>query len=439
MNRVNQTEVVPAVPSAVRARPFPRIAYLVNQYPLPSHSFIRREIAALEAMGAVVPRYSIRPCVAELVDPLDVAETSRTRAVLGVGGLGLLAALARTALARPLKTWNALKLAVRLGRRSERGLAVHLIYLAEACVLTGWLEAESIEHLHTHFGTNSATVALLVNALGGPPCSITVHGPKEFDHPRALALDEKIHRSAFMVAISEFGRSQLCRWAPHRDWSKIKIVRCGLDAMFLADEPTPPPAARRLVCVGRLVEQKGQLVLLEAAGRLHAEGEDFELVLAGDGPMRGEIEELVDRLGLEDKVKLVGWQSNGQVRDLIRNSRAMVLPSFAEGLPVVIMEALALGRPVISTYVAGIPELVQPGVSGWLAPAGSVDDLVEAMKAALNLPVERLYEMGRAGAERVAARHDAEIEAARLMSFIDESLSRKRPRSVRPAPVEIHS
>jgi glycosyltransferase involved in cell wall biosynthesis len=266
-----------------------------------------------------------------------------------------------------------------------------------------------------------------------------MHGPEEFDHPQTLALDEKIRRSAFVVAISQFGKSQLCRWVPHHEWSKIKIVRCGLDAMFLGDELTPPPADRRLVCVGRLAEQKGQLVLLEAAGRLHADGEDFELILAGDGPMRGDVEHLIDRFDLKSKVKLVGWQSNSQVRDLIRGSRAMVLPSFAEGLPVVIMEALALGRPVISTYVAGIPELVQSGVSGWLTPAGDVDELVEAMRAALDMPTEHLGEMGQAGAARVSERHNADAEAAKLMSLINDSLPRRHPHSIRPVPAEVCS
>jgi glycosyltransferase involved in cell wall biosynthesis len=397
---------------------FPRIAYLINQYPQPSQSFIRRELAALERMGATVPRFSIRRWAGELVDPMDKAEQERTRVVLDVGALGLLTALVWTAISRPRAFRDAFSLALRLGRRSERGSAIHLIYLAEACVLTRWLKSDSIEHLHTHFGTNSATIAVLARALGGPPCSITVHGPEEFDQPWALGLDEKIVRSAFVVAISQFGRSQLCRHVPHREWSKLKIVRCGLDAMFLAEEPTPPPPDRRLVCVGRLAEQKGQLILIEAAAQLHAAGEEFELILAGDGPMRVDIEALIDRFDLGRKVKLVGWQSNSQVRDLIRGSRAMVLPSFAEGLPVVIMEALALGRPVISTYVAGIPELVQPGLSGWLTPAGSVDDLANAMRAALDAPVAQLQAMGLAGAARVRERHDANTEARVLMRLV---------------------
>jgi glycosyltransferase involved in cell wall biosynthesis len=220
------------------------------------------------------------------------------------------------------------------------------------------------------------------------------------------------------VAISEFGRSQLRRWVPYEQWPKIQVIRCGLDPMFLNAKSVPLPTARRLVCVGRLAEQKGHLTLIEAAARLRSEGVDFELIVAGDGPLRGEVQRLIANHDLQEQVRLVGWQSNARVRDLIQSCRAMVLPSFAEGLPVVIMEALALGRPVISTYVAGIPELVRPGVTGWLVPASSVESLCLATREVLDAPGELLERMGRAGAARVAEQHNAAIEAGKLVHLI---------------------
>ena len=147
--------------------------------------------------------------------------------------------------------------------------------------------------------------------------------------------------------------------------------------------------------------RKGRSCCVEAAGRLAAEGLAFELVLVGDGPLRRPIEELIERLGLQKHVRLAGWQGTEAVREEILRARALVLPSFAEGLPVVLMEAMALGRPVISTYVAGIPELVVPGVCGWLVPAGSVEALAEAMRDVLLAPVHELERLGRAGAARV--------------------------------------
>jgi glycosyltransferase involved in cell wall biosynthesis len=219
------------------------------------------------------------------------------------------------------------------------------------------------------------------------------------------------------VAVSEFGRSQLFRWCDHTDWPKVRVVRCGLDRSFLGFGPVPVPETPQLVCVGRLCEQKGQLRLLQALGLLAAEGVPFRMVLAGDGPMRQAVEAQIARLGLEDRVRITGWLSNEEVRRQLLDARAMVLPSFAEGLPVVLMEALALGRPVITTYVAGIPELVQPGVSGWLVPAGSVEALAEAIREALATPTDVLTWMGLAGAERVAAAHDVTREAAALAAL----------------------
>jgi len=308
-----------------------------------------------------------------------------------------------------------------MSRRSPRPWPYHLIYLAEAAWLCRQLRVAGVDHLHAHFGTNAAEVALLARELGGPPYSFTVHGPEEFDAPEFLSLGEKVRRSAFAVAISEYGRSQLCRWSDMSDWDKIKVVRCGLDGQFLDVAGTPPPAAPRLVCVGRLGSQKGQLVLIEAAAQLKRDGVEFKLNLIGDGPMRPAIEAAITKHGLGDRVKLLGWKSNADVAKEIQNSRVLVLPSFAEGLPVVFMESLALERPVITTFIAGTPELVQPGVSGWLVPASNVEQLASAMKEALTIPPERLHEMGKAGGEIVRRNHTAATEAAKLLQLFKQA------------------
>lgn len=390
------------------------VAYLVNQYPHVSHSFIRREIAGVEAAGITVQRFSVRRAGTTLVDPADLAEQQRTEVLLAGGAVGLLTGLLWGIFTRPLRWLRAAALAIRMGRRSQRGLLRHLVYLAEACILARRLLRSGARHLHAHFGTNSAAVALLAHQLGGPPYSFTIHGPEEFDRPESLSLQDKIERAAFVVAVSEYGRSQIFRWCDHRHWGKVHVVRCGVDAMFLHGGGQPVPSSNRLVCVGRLCEQKGQLRLLDALGRLRQAGVPFVMVLAGDGPMRLEVEQEIGRLGLGGQVEITGWISGEVVRKHILDSRALVLPSFAEGLPVVLMEALALGRPVVSTYVAGIPELVENGGNGWLAPAGAVEALATVLRQVLETPVERLAEMGRAGTTKVAALHDASREAARL-------------------------
>jgi len=419
------------------------IAYLINQYPKVSHSFIRREIAGVEACGIRVARFSIRSCSTELVDEADKLELEQTRVVLGRGMVGLLFGLLNVALTRPIRFLQTLWLMLRLSWCSEQGVLRYLAYLAEACVLLRWFSDLGVTHVHAHFGTNSTTVAMLCRALGGPSYSFTVHGPEEFDKVKALALAEKVERAAFVVTVSSFGKSQLYRWCAPKQWSKIHVVHCGVDDGFLAQLPVAVPAEPRLVCVGRLCEQKGQLLLLEAVHQLAAEGLRFKLVLVGDGPLHSEIAALIARLGLQDRVEITGWASSSEVRQHILASRAMVLPSFAEGLPVVIMEALALGRPVITTYVAGIPELVKPGVCGWLVPPGSVEALTAAMRAALQLPVEQLEQMGRAGARRVAQRHDATVEASKLVVLFRSSVENSQnqaieiPPDVRYAPASI--
>lgn len=261
-------------------------------------------------------------------------------------------------------------------------------------------------------------MALLCRDLGGPEFSFTVHGSEEFDAPRALSLDEKIAAARFVVAVCDYGRSQLLRQAPAAAWERIHVVRCALDASWLDAEPTPAPATPRLVSVGRLCEQKGQLLLVRAVAELVAAGREVELELLGEGPLRGALEREVAALGLAGRVHLRGRVDQAQVVAALRSARAFVLPSFAEGLPVAIMEAFALARPVISTYVAGIPELVVPGESGWLVPAGSRADLARALEEALAASPERLSAMGRAGRARVLELHDARRSAEALAGLL---------------------
>lgn len=395
-----------------------KIAYLINQYPKVSHSFIRREILALERQGFEVERFALRGWADQLVDAEDLREREKTRYLLRDGALALAKSMLSELVRAPGQFFGAAKLAVRMARRADRPLPLHLIYLAEACRMVGWMRASGVRHLHAHFGTNPAEVAMLARALGGPAYSFTVHGPEEFDKPEFLHIKEKIARSAFVVAISSFGRSQLFRWIPYTDWPKVEIVHCGLEPAFHAGAAVPPPAAPRLVCVGRLCEQKGQLLLVRAVAQLVARGVAVELVLAGDGEMRGEIEILIARHQLQDVVRITGWISSDQVRAEILASRALALPSFAEGLPVVVMESMVLRRPVLTTYVAGIPELVHDGENGWLIPAGDVDAVAAGLERVLATPLDQIAAMGERAHQRAVERHSIDTEAAKLAVLI---------------------
>jgi len=400
-----------------------RVAYLTNQYPKVSHSFIRREIEAIEALGVEVSRFTIREVDEPLVDEADVRERANTTTLLG-GADAIATSVARWSIRSPRRFSRALAETSRLATRASVGGHRVLGYLGTACRLADELEARGIRHVHAHFGTNPAAVALLCRLLDGVTYSFTVHGPEEFDATLGLGLDRKIEHAEFVVAISSYGESQLRRITKPTNWPKLTTIRCGLDASYLDMEPTPPPDVRRLVSVGRLAEQKGQLTLVDAAAAVMRASGPFELVLVGDGPMRRDVEERARDLGILDRIRITGWADAATVRREIGGARGFVLPSYAEGLPIVLMEALALARPAISTYVAGIPELVEDGVSGWLVPAGDVPSLADAMATCLEADPTRLFEMGLVGRSRVRERHDARINARALVDRFEAATDR---------------
>jgi colanic acid/amylovoran biosynthesis glycosyltransferase len=403
------------------------IAYLIPIFPMPSQTFIRRELAALEARGWTIHRFAMRRFSGQAADPADKVEQDQTHYLLDAGVSGLTLSLFADLLGHPRRFLTALKLAVGMGLRSEKGLLRNLIYLAEACYIRRRLIECRARHLHAHFGTNSAAIAMLCHILGGPPFSITFHGPEEFDSPRALSLRQKVRYAAFVVAISHFTRSQLLRWSEYRDWSKIHVVYAGVSARYLNHGTAPIPDAPRLVNIGRIVEQKGQTILIHAVASLVKRGIDVDLIIASDGPMRSEIERLIDQFDVQDHVRLVGYLDDQGIFDEILAARAMVLPSFAEGLPSVLLEALALGRPVITTSIAGHSELVEQNVSGWLIPAGDVESLVSAMSEALTSTPAKLAQMGCAGAARVGEQHDPETAVMKLAElFSNNNLSRNQ-------------
>lgn len=398
-----------------------RIAYLVNQYPMASLTFIRREIAALEAMGHEVRRFALRPWREQLVDDKDIHEARATRYATAVGLTGLLLTFLVVALKRPGRLLSAMRLSWKLVARSDRSVFRHMAYLAEACVLSEWLRKDSTDHLHAHFATNSAEVAMLASALGGPPYSFMIHGPEDFDRAERLSLDLKVGNAKFVATISSFARSQVFRWIRTDDWEKVKIVRCGLDEVLLEAPKSDVPHEPRILNIGRICEQKGQRVLIDAAALMVGRGCKFQIEIIGDGEMRPQIEDAIAKYQLGHCVKLRGWADNTEILDALRRARILVVASFAEGLPVVIMEAFALGRPVVSTWIAGIPELVEHEKTGWLVPPGDANALAEMMMTALHAPANQANALGAAGRQAVLERHDAFKEASRLSQLIEDS------------------
>ncbi len=401
-------------------QPSRRVAYLVNQYPKLSHTFIRREIDAVERCGIQIERFSIRATGEQFLDDADRLELQKTRVVLA-HRLSILFWSIATAGRYPVNFMKSLRLAILTGWRSDRGLVRSLAYLAEACLLLRWFRQARIDHVHAHFGTNPAAVAMLCQALGGPPYSFTAHGPDEFDRAPSLSLAEKIARAAFVLSVSSYGRSQLYRWCDRRHWSKIHVLHPGLDATSFVSAGAPIPETARFACVGRLHGQKGQTLLIQAVRQLISEGVSCEVVFVGDGPMRAELESSVAELNLSNWIAFTGAVSSQELAQRMQDAKAVIVPSLAENLPSVILEAFALERPVIATFIGGIPELIEPGVCGWLVPAGSAAGLADAMRVASHMRASALEAMGKEGAKRVRENYSAETAGRQLARMFESA------------------
>jgi glycosyltransferase involved in cell wall biosynthesis len=404
------------------------IAYLVNRYPDFSHTFIRRELVELERRGVRIQRYTIRPPNRELPDFADRREADRVHVVLRSGFTALAVDVLLVWCTRPRKFARAAASMFGFLRQAKRRPIAHLAYLVEACHLARRLAEHPVDILHAHFGTNPATVALLVRALGGPPVIITVHGPEEFEESDRLALATKVANAAATIAVCDHGAGILRMISHSRDAGPIHVVHCGVDAEHLDFPSEELPVTPRIACVGRMSEQKDHQGLLEAVGVLSARGVAFELELIGDGPLRPKLERQAQALGLSGRVTFRGWLSGAEVAARLRQSRLVTLASRAEGLPLVIIEAFAARRPVVATAVGGVAELVDE-TCGWLVPPGDKTSLAAALETAVTAPDEVLAAMGARGRQRIEAGFRVDQQAALLISIHREVLAVERGQS----------
>lgn len=444
-----------AAPSEVGgpAAPVGPIAYLTGEYPKVSHTFIQREIAALRARGVDVRPCTIRRPPAAELGPDQAEAAAETFAVLSAAKSPprLLGAHARL-LARAPRRWaRAAALAWRTRPPGAKAGLWQLFYLLEAGVLARHLQAIGARHLHNHFVDSSCTVAMLAAEMAGLPFSFTLHGPTELYAPAWWRLDEKAARAAFSCYISHFARSQAMLFSDPSHWGRFRIVHCGVDPDRLpmrgpARDRTGPDGGTdgsedgsedggrdsfHLVFVGRLAGVKGAPLLLDAVARLAAARPGLRLTLVGDGPERPALEARAAELGLGARVAFTGYLTQDQVADTLARADALALPSFAEGVPVVLMEAMATGLPVVTTRIMGIPELVEDGVSGLLVPPGDLDALTAALDRLAGDPAGAAA-MGRAGRAKVAADYDLGAEASWLKRLFAGHLAGDPPPGLRP-------
>jgi len=392
------------------------VLYLTGRYPAPSHTFILREVAALRRQGVEIRTATVRrPSERDLIGPEERAEHAATFAVLPAARnpFRLLSDHVASALRAPGRYAGALVLALRTGRPGVRGLLYQLFYFAEAAVLARHAARHGAVAIHNHFADSSASLAMIAAHMAGLPFSYTLHGPAELFEPRSWRLDAKVARARVTVCISHFARSQAMLFSDSAHWDRLRIVHCGVEPERYADTPPPSGDGPRLVFVGRLTAIKGVRVLLDALAQARLPA--AELTLVGDGDERAALEAEARRLGLT--ARFLGYRAQAEVAAELARADALVLPSFAEGVPVVLMEAMAAGRPVIATRVGGVAELVEDGASGFLVAPGDAAGLAGALARLAALPAEARAAMGAHGRETVRAEFDIDREAARLAAL----------------------
>jgi glycosyltransferase involved in cell wall biosynthesis len=414
------------------AAPELKIAYLCARYPAISHTFILREVQALRCLGAEVETFSIRRAESDqLLADADRVAFETTMAILPARWSTLLRSHLELAFRAPRSYAATSALALRLAPAGVRGHLWHYFYFVEAVLL--WRECRRlrIRHIHVHLANVAADVALLATHIGSTlepdapwTWSFTMHGPTEFYDVSRYHLADKVRSAQFVVCISDYARSQMMALSPPELWENLHVVHVGVPI----DQFTPsarPPIARddaTILLIGRQVPEKAQAILLEALKLLLARGHEVSLVLAGDGPSRPQLEGLSQRLGVGSRVTFPGAIGQDQIKGLYEGAQIFCLPSFAEGVPVVLMEAMAMGLPVVSTSIAGIPELIDNEHTGLLVPPGRPDMLADALEQLLIDPDLRCR-LGSSAREKVIEDFNSQQSARQLYALFAQMLA----------------
>ncbi len=399
----------------------PRLAYLVSQYPAASHTFILREILELRRLGFDIHVASIRSPDRPF-DRLAPDEQQEQRAAFYVkpqGPVGIMAANLGMFLKRPVSYLSAVAYSLRLAGLNVRAVLFNLAYLAEAAVVVDWMRRQRLSHVHMHF---TSTVGLLAARLAPLRTSATIHGSDEFMDPRGFYLAEKISAFDLLCTISEYGRSQLMRFSDQSQWAKFRVARLGVDPALYTPRPfRENPAPFEILFVGRLVPVKGLTILVDALDRLARQGRSVRLRIAGDGPERAALERRVTERGLNPQIIFEGWQNPEAVRALYRQADVFVLPSFAEGIPVVLMEAMAMEIPCVASRITGIPELIRDSTDGLLVTPSSEEELAQAMARLMDDPKLRM-QLGKSARQQILDNYDLRRNIAQLGSIFREFL-----------------
>lgn len=407
--------------------PFRRaIAVFLSRFPLITETFILREVIEMERQGQPV---RLIPLLKESPDVVHEEARPWIERAEYTPFLSrkIVASNFRLLRRRPMRYLSLLGHVLLGCSKSVNLLIGALGILPKSVYLAEKLAADGVSHLHAHYATHPALAVKIISDITGLPYSFTTHAHDIFVH-RAM-LKEKIRGACFVRVISRFNQDFLRRLDPSIPREKLPLVRVGIRAdYFEPDDTSPAQRKPQILCVAAFKPYKGLKVLIEACGRLRAEGCDFSCELVGDGPLRPVIEEHVARYGLQDQVHLRGILPQHEVAKLMATSSVFVLPSVVaedgqmEGIPVALMEAMALRRPVIASRLSGIPELVEDGKTGFLVEPGDVQALVASLKRVC-ADVELARRVGEAARNTVVTRYNLERSVAKLIGLLDRSRS----------------
>jgi colanic acid/amylovoran biosynthesis glycosyltransferase len=417
-----------------------KLGYLISQYPAANHTFILREIDLLRKLGYEIAVASISDPdrSGEAMTELERQEVDRTFYVKRQGARGAFRAALGAFIRKPTVFLSAFVFALKLSGGQPRRLVSYVYYFIEALIVSEWARVQRIEHIHTHF---SSTIALIATRLSPAGFSATVHGPGEFDNPSSFHLGLKVKLFRFVVAISSYGKSQLMRWSSPSYTEKIHVAPLGVDPDIYVPAPEREVTGTfEIICVGRLAPVKAQSLLIDAVSRLNDVGRNVRLRLVGDGPDRQELERKVQDLGIRHLVVFDGWKNQTEVLRLYREANLFALASFAEGVPVVLMEAMAMAVPCVATRINGIPELIRDRIDGLLVTPGSVEELANAI-AELMDDTGLCRQFGQSGRQRVIDKYNLAHNVTGLGEIFERQLqpSRLVSESFSPVPETVDS
>jgi colanic acid/amylovoran biosynthesis glycosyltransferase len=402
-----------------------KLAYLLSMYPAVSHTFFLNEVRELRKLGFAIEVASVNPPerASDGLTAREVEELKNTFYIKAMKRSHILGVLLKILFTRPLVVGRGLRTALGLDPFNLQASTYSLFYLVEALLVGDWMRRKGHNHLHVHFGGAVATVAMLVTAAWGIPYSIMIHGPDEFYDVDQTYLRRKVQQALFVFCISDYCRSQVMKICGPSHWDKLHVLRLGVDPdVFVPDLSAKDDSVIEIVCVGRLVPTKGQLILLRAVSELLAKGYPVRLRLIGDGADRTRLEKFILDHGLGDVVVLEGARNHESTRRLLGRAHIFALASFAEGLPVALMEAMAMQIPCVSTYVGAIPELIRDGLDGLLVPASSHEALCNALERLIVNPDLRQI-LAHSGRLRVLELHNLKRNVSCLANALANRLS----------------